>query len=244
MVSPRESCPLLTSERATPPLKALAALATRVRSFGRMGCPVSMLRTPKAWTSLCWPRWTMAMTPGGPPCLATRDLRAPSSAAPGPFPWAPLWGVPVGVTASAIPLARSTAVATAASSRTDLLIYPAFLRSGRKVVMSDPRPWYDVYSTPSADMTPLKKTRQKHFLPSWPFVVRYAGWHRPARMPRTRNPARHQPTPPHANDKTKPPRRSIGPITHARAPQNTKTPTGCTTNYTFICNLQIPSKSF
>ena len=81
MVSFRESAPLLTKESATAPLKALEVLAMRMRLPARMGRPHSMLRTPKARTSLCWPRWITAMTPGGPPFMVTSLCNARSSAA-------------------------------------------------------------------------------------------------------------------------------------------------------------------
>ena len=65
----RESFLSLTSESATAPPKALAVLAMRIRSLARMGSPLFRLRTPKAWTFLCWPRCTTAMTLGGPPAV-------------------------------------------------------------------------------------------------------------------------------------------------------------------------------
>ena len=81
IVSLSDNSPSLTSESATAPLKALAALAMRMRSSILIGLPVRTLATPKVCTSRCWPRWTTAMTPGGPPSIATRSLSARSSAA-------------------------------------------------------------------------------------------------------------------------------------------------------------------
>ena len=70
---------MLTSESATAPLKAFAALAMRMRSLARMGRSPFRLRTPKEWTSLSRPRCTMAITPGGPPFMATRSPSAASA---------------------------------------------------------------------------------------------------------------------------------------------------------------------
>ena len=84
----KESAPLLTRESATAPLNALEVLAGACGRSTRMGRPLFRLRTPKAWTSLCLPRCTTAMAPGGPPCLATSAFSAPSSAASAPLaPW-------------------------------------------------------------------------------------------------------------------------------------------------------------
>src|SRR5919112_2256397 len=125
MVSFRESLPLLTRERATPPLKALAALAMRMRSPARMVRSVFMLPPPKAWTSLCLPRCTTAIAPGGPPCWATNACSLASSAASAAVVSAVPMSSPPGLAASAIPLATSNAVAIDASSRTVLLIPPS-----------------------------------------------------------------------------------------------------------------------
>ena len=76
---------MLTSESTTAPLKAFAALAMRMRSLARMGRSPFRLRTPKEWTSLSRPRCTMAITPGGPPFMATRSSSARSSAASAPL---------------------------------------------------------------------------------------------------------------------------------------------------------------
>ena len=81
IVSWSDNLPSLTSESATAPLKALAALAMRMRSSTLMGSPLFMLRTPKVCTLRCWPRWTTAMTPGGPPSMATSSSSARSNAA-------------------------------------------------------------------------------------------------------------------------------------------------------------------
>ena len=85
IVSWSDNLPSLTSESATAPLKAFAALAMRMWSFARMGRAPFRLRTPKEWTSLCKPRCTMAMAPGGPPSMATSSSSARSRAASAPL---------------------------------------------------------------------------------------------------------------------------------------------------------------
>jgi len=100
----------------------------RMRSPTRMGRPRSTLRTPKAWTSPCLPRCTMAMTLGGPPCLATRVLRAPSRSAsralaPSRAPWSVPAVVPFGVAAITAPHATTNATAIDYTSKTVFLIW-------------------------------------------------------------------------------------------------------------------------
>jgi hypothetical protein len=81
MVSPSESTPLLTKESAVAPLKALATLATRMWSVTRGRRPLLRLATPNRCAFRFLPRCTMAMTPGGPPRMATSSSSARSNAA-------------------------------------------------------------------------------------------------------------------------------------------------------------------
>src|ERR1700749_1994551 len=65
-VSPRDSLPSATRDRATAPLNAFATLGSRIESDALIGAPVATLAVPARCSTARPPRCTTTAIPGGP----------------------------------------------------------------------------------------------------------------------------------------------------------------------------------